>query len=187
MAEPIFDQPTTLGNDYVQTITTDAALYADAYDIPSRTPTENSEPTFAEESAFRIIKDLKTIDDARRDQEAFLNVGVLGGSAGAALVGLVTEIPTLGASTALVVGGVSTFVYSIARGLKDGADWKNASDDMNSVLDELLDRQKEGELSAHDIERFATLMHNLPADSLKDIFDAGQLAKYQELVASAAE
>lgn len=199
MSEPIYDQPITLGNDYVQSTVGDAALFEDAYDFgpkskdsaksfaPDTVALTNSVPTFAEESAFRIIKDIKAIDDARKDQEAFLSVPVLAGSAGLALAGLVTEIPTFGASTALVVSGVSSFVYSIARGLKDGADWKNAADDMNAVFDELLERQNQGDLTAHDVERFATLMHNLPVDSLKDILDAEQLAKYSELIAGAAK
>ncbi len=199
MSEPIYDQPTTLANDYLESTFIDAAMYKDAYDLPSLSPKSNSspapdslalsgvEPTFAEESAFRIMKDLKAIDDARKDQETFLSFPVLAGSAGLALAGLLTEIPTFGASTVMVMSGVSAFAYSISRALDDGTDWKNAADDMNSVFDELLERQKEGDLSAHDVERFATLMHNLPVDSLKDILDEGQEAKYKELIAGAAK
>ena len=169
-----------------------AALHKDSYtgmpesSLQSKTNLSGPLPSFAEASAFRIVKDIEDIADAKSDQEAFLNFPLLASSATTALVGMIAEIPSGGVSTGLTVGGVSCFVYSLARGLKDGADWKYAADDMNSALDELLNQQRNGQMNAHDVERFATLMHVLPANQLTEIFDTEQLAKYNELIAGAS-
>ncbi len=86
MADQISDHPTTLGNDYVQSTTSSEALFSDAYDFSptsvSKNPTEFNvvatrscrcaDLSFAEESAYRIMKDIKAVDEARENQERFM-------------------------------------------------------------------------------------------------------------------
>ncbi len=187
----------TLGNDYVQSTSSGDSLFSDAYDFstssaPIKAAESNAatvavadaEPTFAEESAYRIMRDIKAIDDARESQTAFWSPTTLANSGLLLLNGFLMKgrFGTVSMGT-----GIGLLISCIARGLKDGADWKAAADDMNSVFDELLERQEQGELKPHDVERFAILMHNLPVDSLKDILDDGQKAKYEELIASVAK
>ncbi len=197
MAEPILDQPTTLGSDYVQSVNTGEALFSDAYDFsPPSVPmsateldaaavkAEAVETTFAEESAYRIMNDIKAIDEARENQETLWGPTFLAANGLLILNGLLMR-GRLGAVS--VATGVGALAFSIAHGFKDGADWKQAADDMNSVFDELLERQQNGELKAQDVERFASLMHNLPVESLKEILDEGQREKYEMLIANVAK